>query len=73
MMDVFIQVYIKVLPHTILRLCLESYINDIDFDPEKDPLLSPNMASQEILKLFPRTRIMAGTNDPLHDESWRLG
>jgi len=34
--------------------------------------MSPSIASDEILARFPPTRIVLGTNDPLHDESFRL-
>lgn len=64
--------YNIVLPHTFLRLCIESYIGDPLFNADIDPMISPSKASEEILSKFPPTRIVAGTNDPLHDESWRL-
>jgi len=50
---------------------LESYIPD-GFDSKKDPLISPSKASDEILNRFPKCRIILGTYDPLHDESFRL-
>jgi len=37
-----------VLPHSSLRVCLDSYLGGIDitvFDPINDPLLSPTCAS----------------------------
>lgn len=57
--------------HTVLKLCLESYIPK-EYDANIDPLISPSLASDEILSRFPPTRIVLGTNDPLHDESFRL-
>ena len=50
---------------------MESYIPK-DFNANIDPLISPSLASDEILSRFPPTRIVLGTNDPLHDESFRL-
>jgi hormone-sensitive lipase len=60
-----------VLHHTVLKLCLDSYVKP-EFDSTMDPLLSPSKASSEILNRFPKTRIVVGTYDPLHDESFRL-
>ena len=60
------------LPHTFLKLCLEAYLGKEELRPDIDPLLSPSLASDEILSAYPRTRIVVGTNDSLHDESWRL-
>ncbi|CAK79677.1 unnamed protein product (macronuclear) [Paramecium tetraurelia] len=59
------------LHHTVLKLCLNSYVQK-EFDSQVDPMLSPSMASDEILRQFPKTRIAVGTYDPLHDESFRL-
>lgn len=59
------------LHHTVLKLCLESYVKK-EFDSCTDPMLSPSKASDEILSRFPKTRFVLGTYDPLHDESFRL-
>ncbi|CAD8149587.1 unnamed protein product [Paramecium octaurelia] len=61
----------SLLHHTVLKLCLNSYVMK-EFNSTIDPMLSPSAASEEILKLFPKTRIVVGTYDPLHDESLRL-
>lgn len=45
-----------VLHHTVLKLCLDSYIKK-EFDSCIDPMLSPSKASDEILSRFPKTRI----------------
>jgi hormone-sensitive lipase len=50
---------------------LDSYIPK-EYDANIDPLISPSLASDDILSRFPPTRIILGTNDPLHDESFRL-
>ncbi|CAD8120853.1 unnamed protein product [Paramecium sonneborni] len=59
------------LHHTVLKLCISSYVPQ-QFDAKLDPLISPSIASDDILSRFPPTRIVLGTNDPLHDESFRL-
>ena len=33
----------------------------------KGHLVSPGLAPDEILKQFPKTKIMVGTNDPMRD------
>ena len=53
-------------------MCVLSYVSNKDYNADLDPLISPSKASDEILKKFPSTAFMIGTNDPLHDESWRL-
>ncbi|CAK56639.1 unnamed protein product (macronuclear) [Paramecium tetraurelia] len=59
------------LHHTVLKLCISSYVPE-KFDASLDPLMSPSIASDEILARFPPTRMVLGTNDPLHDESFRF-
>ncbi|CAD8052530.1 unnamed protein product [Paramecium sonneborni] len=61
----------SLLHHTVLKLCLNSYIKK-EFNAILDPMLSPSKAHDDILKRFPKTRIQVGTYDPLHDESFRL-
>lgn len=57
-------------PHTFLKLCLESYLNGIvDIS---NPLISPSFIEDEILEKFPTTKIMVGSEDPLHDECFRF-
>ena len=53
-------------------MCMESYIQNKNLRPQEDPLLSPSKASDELLDEFPPSWILAGDNDPLHDESWRF-
>lgn len=63
----------QILPHMFLKLCIKAYLNEgLHCSPEKDPLLSPGLASDEILREFPPTRILVGTKDPLHDDSIRF-
>ncbi|EAR88616.3 hypothetical protein TTHERM_00185900 (macronuclear) [Tetrahymena thermophila SB210] len=63
----------QILPHTFLKMCLDSYVPEqIGLRPESDPFISPIYASDELLRELPPTRILVGTNDPLHDECWRF-
>lgn len=59
----------QILPHTFLKICVNSYVAP-ESDPSLDPFLSPSQASDELLSRFPKTRILIGTDDPLHDESF---
>lgn len=57
-------------PHTFLKLCLEAYLpegTDI-----RNPMVSPIHIERRVLEKFPMTRIMIGTEDPLHDECFRF-
>ena len=63
-----------ILPYPFLKMCLDSYIGDKhpNCDPNKQYFLSPGKAPDHLLKLFPKTRIMVASNDPLRDESFKL-
>ena len=37
--------------------------------PDADPLISPAVASDDILRLFPPTYIIVGSQDPLADDA----
>lgn len=58
----------KLLPHTFLKICLNSYIQDPSLDPTKDIFISPYQADDEILKALPPVRMVFGEDDPLHDD-----
>jgi hormone-sensitive lipase len=60
-----------ILPYSLLKLCIKAYIPE-EFCPMVDPFLSPVMASDEMLSKLPPVRIITGSIDPLHDDSWRL-
>jgi hormone-sensitive lipase len=60
-------------PHTFLKLCLDSYIQDPYLDPATNPFLSPLKAPEEWLRRLPPIRMLVGTRDPLHDDVLRLG
>jgi acetyl esterase/lipase len=51
-------------------MCLESYIGS-NANPEH-PFISPINASDEVLKMFPKIRIMVASNDPLRDENFKF-
>lgn len=57
MMEVIYNKLYLVLPHTYLKLCTASYIQNGLLQPRFDPLISPSKASDEILDKFPPTRI----------------
>ena len=62
----------NVLPHSFLKLCLESYIRDKRLDPTKEIMLSPILAKKKIMKKLPRVRIITGDNDPLYDDCLKI-
>ena len=57
-------------PHTFLKLCLDAYLNGIV--DVTNPLISPSFIEDQVLQKFPVTRIMVGTEDPLHDDCLRF-
>jgi len=61
----------EIVPFSFLTLCLTAYNEDQE-RTKTDPLISPIVMSDEILKLFPPIRMAVGTNDPVHDECWRM-
>jgi len=65
-----------ILPYPFLKMCIDSYAGSHKDSPlchpSKQPLLSPYCAPEEVLKKFPKTRIMVATNDPIRDESFRF-
>lgn len=60
-----------ILPYPFLKMCLESYIGE-RWDPDTQPLISPAVASEDILKQFPKTRILVASNDPIRDQSFKF-
>ena len=61
-----------VLPHTFLKLCLNSYMQDPKLNPSNDMFLSPICVSDEIMQQLPRIRIVTGELDPLYDQCIRF-
>jgi len=61
----------KVLPSTMLKLCLKAYVPE-QFNPLEDPFLSPLMASDELLNKLPPIKIVTGSGDPLNGDSWKF-
>jgi len=60
-----------VLPTSLLKLCVRAYLTD-EFKSLEDPCISPLFASDELLKKMPPIRMIVGSKDPLHDDSWRF-
>lgn len=59
-----------ILPYHLLNFCLTAYKGDYK---ESDNLfLSPVLAPQSILKMFPPVRIIVGSTDPLRDDALRF-
>lgn len=67
----FVAVDDVILPYNVLKLCLKAYIPE-EFKPEIDPFLSSIVAEDKLLSKLPPIRIITGTNDPLHDDVWKL-
>lgn len=42
----------EIIPHSILKLCINSYINNENWDPKTDPFLSPIIASDEVFEIL---------------------
>jgi len=61
----------RLLPYSLMNLVIKAHTGE-DIDGAKDPFVSPMLASDELLEKLPPVRIVSGSNDPLHDENWRL-
>ena len=64
-----------VLPYPFLQMCLSSYSGSqtyTDCQVTESELISPIKASDETMKLFPKTKIFIANNDPIRDESFKL-
>ena len=61
-----------VLPHTFLKICQKSYVQDETLKPEINPFISPLHTSDEFLKVYPPVRLFVGNMDPFHDDCCRL-
>ncbi|CRL00605.1 CLUMA_CG013865, isoform A [Clunio marinus] len=55
------------------RIIYESLAHEFDVDVHDSPLLSPYLASDEILSQFPTTRMLSTNLDPCLDDSIELG
>ena len=60
-----------VLPTAILKECARAYLGN-EFKNLDDPCISPLNACDEFLKGLPPIRMVVGSKDPLHDDSWRF-
>jgi len=61
-----------VMSPSILKLCVQAYLGDAGFKYNEDPFINPLVASDELMERMPPTRIIVGSRDPFHDDSWRL-
>lgn len=60
----------RLIPFSFLECCLSAYLGPDKEQQKKlasDPLVSPTMATDEVLARFPKTRVVVGDADPLHD------
>ena len=61
-----------ILHHTFLKLCYGCYVQDPSFEQRFPYYLSPFYAPDSLLAALPKTRVVIGSKDPLHDDCWRL-
>ena len=61
-----------ILPHTFLKICLNSYLQDPSYKPKTDYFISPLKAPNWILQQYPPTRMFVGSKDPFHDDCCRF-
>jgi len=61
----------QILPYSVLKMIPGVYIPP-EGKPDKDPLLSPLKATDDLLKHLPPVRMMVGDRDPFHDDCWRF-
>lgn len=61
----------QILPYSVLKMIPGVYIPP-EGKPEKDPLLSPLKATDDLLKQLPPVRLMVGERDPFHDDCLRF-
>jgi hormone-sensitive lipase len=61
-----------VLPHTFLKLCIESYVQNEEFRPNENMLISPVYAEESVLEKLPPVRMALGDDDPLYCDSMKL-
>lgn len=59
------------IPYELRKMNNRLYVPE-NFKPLEDPFISPLIASDELLKKMPPVRVIFGTNDPVHDDIWRL-
>ena len=59
-----------ILPYHLLNFCLQAYKGE--FKDKDNMFLSPILAPNHILKMFPPVRIITGSADPLRDDGYRF-
>jgi hormone-sensitive lipase len=57
-----------IIPFAFLEICLKYYMQDPRCDPTRDPLLSPILFNNEILRRLPPIRLTVGEEDCLKDD-----
>jgi hormone-sensitive lipase len=62
----------KLLPHTILKMCLKSYLKDSNLDPSTEMFISPILVTSDIIARLPRLRFLLCEDDPLVDDNFRF-
>lgn len=62
----------KLLYFTVAKTCAQAYIGDAPQDWDKDWLLSPVLATKEIIQRYPKTILTAGEKDTLRDDNLQL-
>lgn len=70
--DIFNEI---IVPYNFLKVSLDSYMDrgrNILIDPATDPLLSPILFSDEVLRLLPPIRMACGDKDILRDDCLRF-
>jgi hormone-sensitive lipase len=57
----------QILPYHLLKFCLEAYRKD--YNNDEDPFISPLLMDKKVMSHLPPVRIIAGSSDPLRDDS----
>ena len=59
-----------ILPYHLLNFCLVAYKGE--FKNRDNLFLSPILANNVLLRMFPPVRILTGSADPLRDDNYRF-
>ncbi len=60
------------LSFSVMLLFGECFIPAEWMDPSTNPFISPNLASNELLKQMPPCQMFVGDKDPFHDQCVRF-
>ena len=61
-----------ILPYHLMRFILEAYRGDLKEKEFDNMFLSPILAPNNILRMFPPVRILIGSADPMRDDNFRF-